>query len=57
MKKVVVTGLGINSSIGQNKEEVLSSLREGNSGISFCPEYAERGFRSQFHGGPKIDLD
>jgi len=57
MKKVVVTGLGINSSIGQNKEEVLSSLREGNSGISFCPEYAERGFRSQIHGDPKIDLD
>jgi len=57
MKRVAVTGLGIVSSIGNNKEEVTRSLREGRSGIVFCPEYAERGLRSHVHGAPKIDLD
>jgi len=57
MKRVAITGLGIVSSIGNNKEEVTRSLREGRSGIVFCPEYAERGLRSHVHGAPQIDLD
>ena len=56
MKRVAVTGLGIVSSIGNNKEEVTASLREGKSGISFAPDYAERGFRSHVHGAPTINL-
>ena len=56
MKRVAVTGLGIVSSIGNNKEEVTTSLREGKSGISFAPDYAERGFRSHVHGAPTINL-
>ncbi|MFP4312783.1 MAG: beta-ketoacyl-ACP synthase I [Alphaproteobacteria bacterium] len=56
MKRVVITGIGIVSCIGLNKEEVLASLREGKSGISLAPEYAELGFRSQIHGKPDIDL-
>ena len=55
MRRVVVTGLGIVSSIGNNQEEVLRSLKEGRSGIVFCEEYKELGFRSQVHGS--IDLD
>ena len=55
MKRVVVTGMGIVSSIGNNQEEVLSSLKNGNSGIRFQPEYAELGFRSQVCG--EIDLN
>lgn len=55
MRRVVVTGLGIVSSIGNNQEEVLRSLREGRSGIVFCEEYKELGFRSQVHGA--IDID
>ena len=57
MKRVVVTGIGVVSSIGNDKEEVTSSLREGKSGISFSSEYAERGFRSHVHGAPNIDLN
>ncbi len=57
MKRVAITGLGIVSSIGNTKDEVTASLREGKSGISFAPEYAERGFRSHVHGAPNIDLD
>ncbi len=57
MKRVVVTGLGIVSSIGNTKQEVLDSLRSGRSGITFCEEYRERGFRSHVHGAPEIDLD
>ena len=56
MRRVVVTGLGIVSSIGNNQSEVVESLREGRSGIEFCPEYAELGFRSQIHGSIDIDL-
>ncbi|PVB62001.1 beta-ketoacyl-ACP synthase I [Labrenzia sp. 011] len=56
MRRVVVTGMGIVSSIGSNVEEVLTSLREGKSGISFAPDYAEHGFRSQVHGKPDIDI-
>ena len=44
MRRVVVTGIGIVSSIGNNKEEVLNSLRNGTSGISFADVYAENGF-------------
>ena len=55
MRRVVVTGLGIVSSIGVNRHEVACSLREGRSGISFVPEYQELGLRSQVHGG--IDVD
>ena len=55
MKRVVVTGLGIVSSIGNNKDEVTASLREGRSGIEFCQEYADLGFRAHIHGGIKLD--
>ena len=55
MKRVVVTGLGIVSSIGNNKEEVLESLRVGRSGIEFAPEYAELGLRSHVHGPIRLD--
>lgn len=57
MRRVVVTGLGIVSSIGNNKDEVLESLREGRSGIEFCETYAELGFRCQVHGAVHINLD
>ena len=57
MRRVVVTGMGIVSSIGNNSEEVLDSLREGRSGIEFSEEYREMGFRSHVHGSVKIDLD
>ena len=46
-RRVVVTGLGIVSSIGNNASEVLAGLREGRSGIEYCPEYAEQGLRSR----------
>lgn len=57
MRRVVVTGLGVVSSIGNNKQEVLTSLREGHSGIEFCEEYKELGFRSHIHGPIKLDFD
>ncbi len=57
MKRVVVTGLGIVSSIGNNQAEVIESLREGRSGIVFADTYKELGFRSQVHGAINIDLD
>ncbi len=57
MRRVVVTGLGIVSSIGNNKQEVTQSLREGRSGIEFCDTYAEMNFRSHVHGSINIDLD
>jgi len=57
LKRVVVTGIGIVSSIGNNKIEVLDSLKNGKSGIEFCPEYAELGFRSHVHGAIDIDLN
>ncbi len=49
MKRVVVTGIGIVSSIGNNKDEVLASLLEGKSGADFSPEYKELGFRSHVY--------
>ncbi|MEN5296766.1 beta-ketoacyl-ACP synthase I [Brucella sp. TWI559] len=57
MRRVVVTGMGIVSSIGNNTEEVTASLREAKSGISRAEEYAELGFRCQVHGTPKIDVE
>ncbi|WP_127471449.1 beta-ketoacyl-ACP synthase I [Thiomicrorhabdus aquaedulcis] len=53
MKRVVITGVGIVSSIGNNVDEVTDSLRNGRSGIVFAPEYAENGLRSQVHGAVK----
>ncbi len=55
MRRVVITGLGIVSSIGNNKQEVLASLREGRSGIEHSEEYAELGFRSHVHGPVRLD--
>ena len=57
MRRVVITGLGIVSPIGNNAEEVTDSLKAGRSGIVFAPEYAEHGFRSQIHGMPRIVLE
>ncbi len=57
MRRVVVTGMGIVSSIGNNTDEVLASLREARSGIVAAPEYAELGFRSQVHAPPRIDWE
>lgn len=57
MRRVVVTGMGIVSSIGSSLGEVLESLRNGTSGISFSPEMAERGFKSQVHGRPQADVE
>jgi 3-oxoacyl-[acyl-carrier-protein] synthase-1 len=55
MRRVVVTGMGIVSSIGNNTQEVLASLREAKSGISFSEDYAKLGFRCQVHGAPTLD--
>ncbi len=57
MKRVVVTGLGIVSSIGNNQDEVLESLKAGRSGIERSEEYAELGFRSCVHGSINIDVE
>jgi 3-oxoacyl-[acyl-carrier-protein] synthase-1 len=55
MRRVVVTGVGIVSSIGNNTQEVLASLREAKSGIVRADKYAELGFRCQVHGAPSLD--
>src|SRR5579885_2613569 len=55
MKRVVVTGMGIVSSIGNNTQEVLAALREAKSGIVRADKYAELGFRCQVHGAPTLD--
>jgi 3-oxoacyl-[acyl-carrier-protein] synthase-1 len=57
MRRVVVTGKGVVSSIGNNPNEVLRSLREARSGVSAAPEYAELGFRCQVHAAPQIDWE
>ena len=57
MKRVVVTGMGIVSSIGNNTQEVLASLREAKPGIVKAQDYADYGFRCQVHGAPSLDLD
>jgi len=55
MRRVVVTGMGIVSSIGNNTQEVLASLREAKSGISRAEDYAKLGFRCQVAGAPTLD--
>ena len=57
MRRVVVTGLGIVSSLGNTLADVTESLREGRSGLRFNPTYAERGLRCQVSGRPEIDLE
>ena len=57
MKRVVITGTGIVSCIGNDAATVTQSLREGKSGIVAMPEFAEKGLRSQVAGKPQIDLD
>lgn len=57
MRRVVITGIGIVSPIGNTADEVSASLRAGRSGIVFAPDYAEHGFRSQVHGQPQIVLE
>jgi len=56
MRRVVVTGLGVVSCIGNNADEVTTSLREAKSGISRAEKFAELGFRSQVQGAPNIDI-
>ena len=55
MKRVVVTGMGIVSSIGNSTQEVVASLREAKSGIASAPDHADLGFRCQVHGSPDLD--
>lgn len=55
MKRVVITGIGIVSSIGIDKEEVIQSLQSGKSGIEFSQEYADLGFRSHVYGPVRIN--
>jgi 3-oxoacyl-[acyl-carrier-protein] synthase-1 len=57
MRRVVVSGMGVVSSIGNNTNEVLASLREAKSGVTAAPEYAELGFRCQVHAPPRIDWE
>ena len=57
MRRVVVTGMGIVSSIGNSTQEVTASLREARSGISRAEDYAELGFRCQVHGAPDINVE
>jgi 3-oxoacyl-[acyl-carrier-protein] synthase I len=56
MRRVVVTGLGIVSSIGNDAEQVTDSLREARSGISFSDSFSEHGFRCQVWGAPNLDM-
>ncbi len=56
MRRVVITGLGIVSSLGQHKNQVRDALYQGRSGFSFCQEYKDLGMRSQVHGAIDIDL-
>lgn len=55
MRRVVISGMGIVSSIGNNTQEVLASLREARPGTVFADRYRELGFRSQVHGAPQLD--
>ena len=57
MRRVVITGIGIKSSIGTSQDEVVASLRDGKSGIEHCAEYARLGFRSHVHGPIRLDLN
>ncbi|RYF98865.1 MAG: beta-ketoacyl-ACP synthase I, partial [Caulobacteraceae bacterium] len=55
MRRVVVTGMGIISSIGNTLDEVTESLRQAKPGIIFAQDYADLGFRSQVKGDPRLD--
>ena len=57
MRRAVITGIGVVSSIGNDKQEVLESLKQGRSGIAYCEEYAKLGFRSHVCGTIKMDID
>ncbi len=57
MRRVVVTGMGVVSSIGNNTQEVLASLREAKSGISRAEKYADLGFKCQVHGAPHLEWE
>jgi len=57
MKRVVVTGIGVISCLGNNQEEVYQSLLNTKSGITFCEEYKEHNLKSQIHGKPNIKLE
>src|SRR5262245_39801415 len=57
LRRVVVTGMGIVSCIGNSLKEGTDSLKAGKSGISAAAEYAQMGFRSQIHGKPNINLE
>jgi 3-oxoacyl-[acyl-carrier-protein] synthase-1 len=57
MRRVVITGVGVVSSIGADVEAVASSLKESRSGVSFAPEYKELGFRCQVHAKPPVDWE
>ena len=57
MRRVVITGLGIVSCLGNNQDEVKQSLLNSKSGISFSEEYKEHNLRSHIHGKPKIKLE
>ena len=57
MRRVVITGLGITSCLGNDADTVSAALREGRSGIRHIPQYAELGFRSPVGGAPEIDLE
>ena len=57
MKRVVITGIGIVSCLGNNQEEVLQSLLNSKSGISFCEEYKEHNLKSHIHGKPNIKIE
>ena len=55
MRRVAVTGMGVVSSIGNNTQEVLASLREAKSGITHSDSFAQHGFRCQVYGEPTLD--
>lgn len=57
MRRVVITGMGINSCLGNDLDTVSSALREGRSGITALPDHAEAGLRSQVGGAVALDLD
>ena len=57
MRRVVVAGMGVICPIGNSLDEVTDALREGRSGIEFCQDYKDHGFRSHVHGSLKVDLD
>ena len=56
MKRVVVTGIGVVSCLGNNQDEVFQSLLNSKSGISFSDEYKEYNLKSNIHGKPKINI-